>query len=135
MYRQEKKERAEWQQFIENQGELKPILERIIFDYYNRHLEDLRIPYSSEEEEEFAPTLKQASEVWSIIKPLYLNIAIDEDNIAMLSTEFWVKWDEEHGLDIVFRGKQIGISDAGAHWLDHDRYTLKGKLLHLGSEE
>ncbi len=129
-----KKEHALWRQFIDNQAQLKPVLEKIIFDYYNRHLEDLRMPYSPEEEEEFAPTLKQPSEVWSIIKPLHLALDVDEDNITMLYIEFWAKWDEEHGLDIVFRGKQIGIADAGAHWLDHDRYNLKGKLLHLGDE-
>jgi hypothetical protein len=41
----------------------------------------------------------------------------------------------EHGLGIIFYQDQIGVADAGAHWLNHDRYDLQGKLLYLDGEE
>ncbi len=125
-----------WQQFMRDQSGLKAIVERVIFDYYNRHLENLRMPYGKEEEEEFAPTLKEPQQVWDLLKPQSLWLEMGHDDASCsLSVDFWTKWDEEHGLDVVFYQDQIGVADSGAHWLNHDRYDLQGKLLYLDGEE
>ncbi len=131
-----KEEHQAWQDFMRDQTALKTVVERVIFDYYNRHLDNLRMPYSSEEEEVFAPTFKEPKQIWSLLKPLSLWLEVGHDDEACaLTLDFWAKWDEEHGLDIVFYQNQIGVADAGAHWLNHDRYDLQGKLLYLDGEE
>ena len=123
-----------WQWFMGQQEILKGLLERVIFDYYNRRLEQHRMPYSKEEEEQYVPTLHQPSEVWKLVKPRSLWIELEDDESCSLTISFATHWDEEHGMDVMFYQNQIGISDAGAHWLNRDRYDLNGTLLFLDGQ-
>jgi hypothetical protein len=125
-----------WQEFMRDQTGLKGVVEKVIFDYYCRHLDNLRMRYNREKAEERAPTLQEPSQIWSLLKPSYVYIELGHDDEACtLTIVFWAQWDEEHGLDVVFYQDQIGVADAGAHWLNHDRYDLQGKLLYLDGEE
>lgn len=119
-----------WSNFIHSQEVLKPVMEQIILDYYQRHLEHFRLPYSKDEEEQYVPTLQRPAQVWGLLKPQNLWIETENDETCSLSISFEAKWDEEHGMDLMFYQNQIGISDAGAHWTNRDRYDLQGNLLY-----
>jgi hypothetical protein len=124
-------ERQVWQGFIARQAQLEGAVTTALADYYTRHLEDLRMPYSVEEEAEFAPDLQRLEDVWALVKPLkwlWIELGHDDETSA-ISIEFWTKWDEEHGLSLTFYKDQIGIAEAGAHWLDQDHYDLNGQRI------
>lgn len=127
-------EHSIWQRFMKHQASLKELLESIMFDYYQRHLEAFRRSYSAEEE--YVPTLTKSSEVWTLVEALSIWIELGhEDTSCCLSISFNAQWDEEHSMDISFYEDQIGISDSGAHWLNHDRYDWQAKLLFEDGEE
>jgi hypothetical protein len=122
-------ERGVWQEFMARQPQLEAAVTSALSTYYTRHLEGFRLPYSLEEEAEFAPDLQRPEDVWRLVKPLrslWLELGHDDETTA-ISLEFWTKWDEEHGLSVTFYRDQIGIAEGGAHWLDQDHFDLDGQ--------
>jgi hypothetical protein len=107
---------------------LRQAVPRAIMHWYMTHLENLRMPYESEEEAEFAPAVTDPENMWALIKPLgsvWLEIGHDGQSTA-ISIEFWCKWDPEHGLSVTFLKDQIGVAEGGAHWRDKTHYDLTG---------
>jgi hypothetical protein len=126
-------ERSTWQTFLARQEQLKTTVTTALFDYYNRHLEDLRMPFDTDEEAEFAPTLTEPEAIWTLLKPtkwLWIELGHDNEHSA-ISIEFNPRWDEEHGLSLTFYNDQIGISEGGAHWVNNDHYDLNGRLVQV----
>jgi hypothetical protein len=122
-------EQRTWRTFLDRQVQLKQTVPRAIMHWYLTNLENLRIPYSSEEESEFAPDVTDPEQIWALIKPLrwvWLEVGHDDESTA-ISIEFWCKWDEEHGLSVTFYQDQIGVSEGGANWLDNLHYDLEGR--------
>jgi hypothetical protein len=121
-------EQRTWSTFLERQTQLRQAVPRAIMHWYMTHLENLRMPYESEEEAEFAPAVTDPENMWALIKPLgsvWLEIGHDGQSTA-ISIEFWCKWDPEHGLSVTFLKDQIGVAEGGAHWRDKTHYDLTG---------
>jgi hypothetical protein len=121
-------EQHTWRTFLDRQAQLRQAVPRAIMHWYLTNLENLRMPYSTEEESEFAPDVTDPENMWALIKPLrwvWLEIGHDDEGTA-ISIEFWTKWDGEHGLSVTFYQDQIGVSEGGAHWLDNVHYDLTG---------
>jgi hypothetical protein len=122
-------EQQTWHTFLDRQVQFKQAVPRAIMHWYMTNIENLRMPYSSEEESEFAPDVTDPENIWTLIKPLrwvWLEIGHDDESTA-ISLEFWCKWDEEHGLSLTFYQDQIGVSEGGAHWLNNLHYDLEGR--------
>jgi hypothetical protein len=121
-------EQSVWRRFLERQEQLQHAVPRAIVDWYMTNLKNLRMPYSVEEEAEFAPDVTEPEHIWALIKPLrwvWLEVGHDNESTA-ISVEFWTKWDPEHGLSVTFYQDQIGVSEGGAHWTDNLHYDLTG---------
>jgi hypothetical protein len=115
-----KEEQNAFSEFQENLKSNGVGIEQAVFHYLQEsvHLfEDVELP-------------QQVNAVWSIVKPIrvWINSGNYEKTCVTLVCEFI--WDEEHGLDIDFLGKQIGIAEGGCHWSDKAHYTLLGEPIH-----
>jgi hypothetical protein len=125
-----KANRTEYQRafsaFLEQQLQLKTSLEKAVFDYYGSNLEEFRIWCEPEQEEALVPTLHHPREIWSQVRPFLMSIDCENPEHPSIYIEFQANWDPEHGMDVMFQDGQIGIADAGAHWLDHTHYDLEG---------
>ena len=124
-------ERQTWRTFLQRQAQLQKAVPRAIMHWYMTNLENLRMPYTTEEEPEFAPDVTDPEQMWTLIKPsrwVWLELGHDDAGTA-ISVAFSSKWDEEHGLSVTFYQDQIGVSEGGAHWLDNTHYDLMGALI------
>ena len=121
-------ERDHWQKFMAQQPQLKKGFEAALFEYYTANLEQFRMPFDEDEEESFAPTLQNPSEIWDLLEPLPYFWMIEGNNgTPYISLEFTPRWDEEHGVVVELIEDQIGISEGGTPWHLQDRYGLDGQ--------
>ena len=131
-YLPDDEQRKTWLQFLERQDLFKTSVEKALFEYYNRHLEDNKARYEFEPADELAklPTLEQSNQIWDLLEPTRWNdICIDagpDDETSLISIAFVPSWDNEHGLEIGFYKTYIGIESSGTNWLNQDHYDLAG---------
>jgi hypothetical protein len=52
-----------WQKFMAQQTQIKKGLEVALFEYYNLNLEQFRMPFDEDDEQEFVPTIQHSSEI------------------------------------------------------------------------
>lgn len=122
-----------WLQFLGRQDLFKTSIEQALFDYYNRHLQDLlcRYEFGPADKLEKMPTLERSSQIWDLLEPTRWNeISLDvgpDDETSCISIAFVPSWDDEHGLEICFYKNYIGIENSGTNWLNQDHYNLEGE--------
>jgi hypothetical protein len=83
------------------------------------------VDFKEEEKEPFT-SIKEPTEIWNFIKPteIYVSRRHRRDNDIYVHISCECKWEEEHGLQLVFRqGKQLTrISDHDGHLTEADAY-------------
>ena len=116
-------------QFLKHETESKASLERAVIDYHTSNLKDFRMWCSEEEEEELVPTMHEPKDVWTQAKPFLMTLDCEDSERASICIEFRTTWDEEHGMDVIFRDDKIGVAYAGDDWSRHTLYDLTGRRL------
>jgi hypothetical protein len=115
--------------FLEQEHELKASLERAVIDYHTSNLEEFRMWCSAEEEEELVPAMHKPEDVWAQVAPFCLRLDCEDAKPESVYIEFRTTWDEEHGMDVTFQDKKIGLAAAGDSWSRHTLYDLNGQRL------
>jgi hypothetical protein len=113
-------------QFLKREPELRASLERAVIDYHTSNLEDFRMWCSAEEEDALVPTMREPRDVWAQAKPFLMTLDCEDSEQASICIEFRTTWDEEHGMDVIFRDDKIGVAYAGDDWSRHTLYDLTG---------
>lgn len=105
-----------WSELQSRPAEFASFLERAIFAAYQRDLPHYQSMIGAEELARAAPDLTRAEGVWQYVGLHDNLIRPVADGEYQLVVALTATWRREWGMDLVFRGDQLGVGEGGAAW-------------------
>ncbi len=114
-----------WLELRDFPAEFSSFLERTIFLAYQRDLPHYRSMMGAEELARAVPDLTRAEAVWQYVglhDNLIRPVADGEYHLVVALT---AAWRGEWGIDLVFRGDQLGVGEGSATWEELMHFELR----------